>query len=93
MGRWRPIAAAYASRGSVVKALPCAYERRAACSAMTSAIDVRPWPTLTTIAPPAASRYSRPRESRIVESWASTATGGSATDERRKTRPVVTARW
>src|SRR5437667_8496759 len=40
------------------------------------------------MAPPAASRYSRPVASRIVEPWASTATGRSGSRDRRKTRPV-----
>src|SRR6266511_2977471 len=48
----------------------------------------RPWPTLTTIAPPAPSRNARPAASQTVEPSARTATGGSGTELRRKTRPV-----
>src|SRR5262245_44210574 len=52
---------------------------------MTRATDSRPWPTPTTIAPPAASRYALPSASQIVEPSARTATGGEASAERRKT--------
>src|SRR5687768_10552164 len=55
---------------------------------MTAAISRRPWPTFTTIAPPAASRYSWPFAAWIVDPTADTATGGSAIVERRKTRPL-----
>jgi hypothetical protein len=41
---------------------------------------------LTTIAPPAASRYSRPAASVMIEPLAREATGGSAAAERRNTR-------
>src|SRR3970040_2698106 len=56
---------------------------------MTSAMDRRPWPTLTTIAPPAASRYARPSASQIVVPSARTATGSAGSSERRKTRDVT----
>src|SRR6185436_18219092 len=68
---------------------PWAYESRADCSPRTRATDSRPWPMLTTTAPPDASRYSRPSASTIVEPWPSTATGGAGSEERRKTRPVT----
>src|SRR5262245_23196542 len=56
---------------------------------MTAAISRRPCPTPTTIAPPAASRYSRPSASTIVEPCPSTATGGLADAARRNTRPLT----
>src|SRR3954462_10912503 len=85
-GRWGPSSAAYDSTASVVNAEPWAYERRAAWVAIAAAISRRPWPTLTTIAPPAASRYSRPSASTMVEPWASTAAGGAFAMDRRQTR-------
>src|SRR4051794_10360111 len=87
-GRNGPTASAYASIGRVVNAEPWAYDRRAAWSAMTAATRSLPWPIPTTIAPPAASMYSRPSASTMVASWASTATGGSGISARRNTRPA-----
>jgi hypothetical protein len=52
-------------------------------------IDARPCPTFTTIAPPAASMYVLPVESVMVAPLDSTAIGGSAMSDRRKTRPAL----
>src|ERR671910_1461152 len=77
IGRTDATDSAYASTASVVNPVGWTYCVRPICSRIASITEGTPWPTFTTMAPPAASRYRRPSASVIQAPSAETARGRS----------------